>query len=168
MCRRFAYAWVGRQLYSCTSHIRMSLKSFFVTAETKDIDVIVQAAKAVAVNNQELREAKQKLLLTQLRQQQVNAQAEAAKVAKQMAEIETEMAAQKALDRAEALTQSTEILQACVDEMVDTDPKVWVAIEGAPLISRTMMRVFVLQPPQQRASHNAVLFECIKIAPIDC
>jgi hypothetical protein len=55
-----------------------------LTTETKDIDAIAQAAKTVVANNQELREAKQKLLLTELRQQQVNAQAAAVKVAQRM------------------------------------------------------------------------------------
>jgi hypothetical protein len=49
-----------------------------------------------------------------------------------MVQIEKEMTAQKAVDQEAKLTQSTEILQACIDEMVETNPKVWAAIEGAP------------------------------------
>jgi hypothetical protein len=110
---------------------RMSLDSFFAKAGTKDGDNVLQAAQAVAEGNQKLQLARQNLHLTQLRQQQANAEAEAAKAAKEMVQIEKEMTAQKAIDLEAKLTQSTEILQACIDEMVDTNEKVWAAIEDA-------------------------------------
>lgn len=140
VCAATALCFVPRAVLSlhCSTlspeppFFRMSLDSFFAKAETKDGDILLQAAQAVAKENQELRVARQNLQITQLRQLQANARVELAKATEQMVQIEKEMTAQKAVDQEAKLTQSTEILQACIDEMVETNPKVWAAIEGAP------------------------------------